>query len=177
MATQPTPPSPQDAITFIVPGQRQASRSGGSGGVAGAQAASGLNGRVKESVRVSTRRSGGAGGDTVRVSAVPGQDVVLLRIAGGPALVLHPETARDLMLGQSTAKRSAGVAAPGEVQVPAQLRWQGIEQAAPTRSGGFLGDVLLSAFEVITDLVTDKAEQFVASQIVEIGRASCRERV
>ncbi len=154
MATQQTP----HAITFIVPGQRQVSR-----GASEPQLQDiGLQGRVKDAVRVSTRRSGG---ETVRVTAVPGEDVVLLRIAGGPALVLHPETARDLMLGQGTAQRSA-TPANGDIPVPGQLRWRGLEQAAPTRSGGFLGDVLLAGFEVITDLFKDKAVDFVASQVV-----------
>lgn len=146
------------AITFVVPGQRQASRSANAAALPSADAA----GRVKDAVRVSARRSGE--GDSVRVSAVPGQDVVVLRIAGGPALTLHPETARDLMLGQGGARRSAGV--PGEVPVPAQLRWQGLEQAAPTRGGGFLGQVLLQAFEVVTDLFQDPAADFVASRVV-----------
>ncbi|MDO9092269.1 MAG: CHAT domain-containing protein [Rubrivivax sp.] len=153
MATQPT------AITFVVPGQRQVSRSAATG----APADNGLPGRVKDAVRVSSRR---AGGESVRVSAVPGEDVVLLRIAGGPALLLHPETARDLMLGQGTVKRSSAPAASDDVVVPAQLRWQGLEQAAPTRSGGFLGNVVLAAFEVITDLVKDKAVGWVADKVV-----------
>ena len=163
MATQPSKPAapstPPEAITFIVPGQVQASRSGGNTPTA----ATDLPGRVKAAVRVSARRSGG---DSTRLSAVPGQDVVLLRIDGGPALVLHPETARDLMLSQSAAKRSA-TPAGNDVPVPAQLRWQGLEQATPTRSGGFLGDVLLSGFEVITDLFKDKAVGFVADKIVD----------
>ena len=154
MVTQPT----SKAISFIVPGQRQVSR----GSAEPVMAVSGLTGRVKESVRVSTRRSGG---DTVRVTAVADEDVVLLRIAGGPTLVLHPETARDLMLGQGTTQRSA-TPASSDIAVPAQLRWRGLEQAAPTRSGGFLGDVLLAGFEIITDLVKDKAVDFVASQVV-----------
>jgi hypothetical protein len=149
-------------ITFLVPGQRQASRSGGA---ASSPMPGDLPGRVKDAVRVGARRSGG-GGDSVRVSAVPGEDVVVLRLAGGPALVLHPETARDLMLGQGNARRSAAPAAGDDVVVPAQLRWQGLEQAAPTRSRGFLGDVVLAAFEVITDLVTDKAVGWVADQVV-----------
>jgi CHAT domain-containing protein len=145
-------------ITFVVPGQRQASRSGG----AGEHRPGEVQGRVKESVRLAARRSGS---EPVRVQAVPGEDVVVLRIAGGPALTLHPETARDLLLGQGTARRSTP-AHPDEIEVPVQLRWRGLEQAAPTRSGGFLGEVLLSAFEVVTDLVKDKAVDFVASAVV-----------
>ena len=161
MATQQNPAP----ITFVIPGQRQASRGASDVTVS----AGGLAGRVKDSVRVSARRGGGVGGDSVRVVAVPGEDVVLLRIAGGPALVLHPETARDLMLGQGTTRRSASATAAadsGDVAVPAQLRWRGLEQAAPTRGGGFLGDVLLQGFDVITDLFKDKAVDFVTSQVV-----------
>jgi tetratricopeptide (TPR) repeat protein len=151
-------------ITFIVPGQRQASRSG----AAAEQRPGEVQGRVKDAVRLAARRSGG---EAVRVTAVPGEDVVVLRIAGGPALTLHPQTARDLMLGQGSAKRSRGsdgraAAAPDEVEVPMQLRWRGLEQAAPTRGGGFLGDVLLSAFEVVTDLFKDPAADFVAGKVV-----------
>lgn len=156
------------AITFVVPGQRLAARSAGAvarapGGMAG------LSGTVRDSVRVNAQRSGG-GSDAVRVSAVPGQDVVLLQIAGGPALLLHPESARDLMLAQGGITRSAASAADGEVAVPAQLRWSGLEQAAPTRAGGFLGSVLLQAFEVITgnviDVGVDDAAEFVAGRVV-----------
>jgi CHAT domain-containing protein len=154
MATENNTP-----ITFVIPGQRQASRG------AGAARASDLPGRVKDSVRVAARR---AGSENVRVTAVPGEDVIVLRIAGGPALVLHPENARDLMLAQGGASRSSSpAAAGGEVAVPAQLRWRGLESAAPTRTRGFLGDVVLSAFEVLTGLAKDKAVDFAASQVVQ----------
>ncbi len=148
-------------ITFIVPGQRQVSRSGAP---ASTVSASGLPGQVKASVRVAARRGTG---DAVRVSAVPGEDVVLLQIAGGPALVLPPETARDLMLGQGTTARSAPGAGSGDIAVPSQLRWRGLEQAAPTRSGGFLGDVVLQVFEVLTGFAKDTAVDFAASAIVK----------
>ena len=160
VSSGPTNTATGAEIVFVIPGQRHASRSGAGAAVA---SASGLPGRVKDSVRVATRRSGG---DTVRVSAVPGQDVVVLHIAGGPALVLHPESARDLMRGQGTARRSAAAPASGDVEVPAQLRWRALEQAAPTRSRGFLGDVLLQAFEVITGQVQDHAVDFVKSAVV-----------
>ena len=147
-------------ITFVVPGQRQTTRGG-----ATAVRAAGLPGRLKDSVRVAARRTGG--GD-VRVTAVPGEDVVVLQIAGGPALVLHPENARDLLLGQGTARRSGRAEdVPGEIVVPAQLRWRGLEQAAPTRTRGFLGDVLLSAFEVLTGFAKEPAADFVASRVVQ----------
>lgn len=149
-------PSAQD-IVFVIPGQLMATRSG----AAPSAPRGGLPGRVKASVRVGTRRAGGA---PVRLSATPGEDVVVLHVAGGPALVLHPETARDLLLGQGKASRSAGL--PDEVAVPAQLHWSGLEAAAATRTRGFLGDVLLQAVEVLTGLVKDEAADFVAGRVV-----------
>ncbi|MDP1898851.1 MAG: CHAT domain-containing protein [Rubrivivax sp.] len=149
-------------ITFVIPGQRQVSRGTTTARPPGA---AGLPGQVKESVRVAARRGGG---DAVRVTAVPGEDVVLLHIAGGPVLMLHPHSARDLMLGQGTAQRSAAASVEaGDIEVPSQLRWRGLEQAAPTRSGGFLGDVVLSAFEVLTGFAKDKAVNFATSAVVQ----------
>jgi len=146
-------------ITFVVPGQRQATRGAGARPLPGL---SGLPGQVKESVRVSAQR---AGGEKLRISAVPGEDVVVLQIAGGPPLLLHPENARDLLLAQGSAKRGAAPAG-GEVEVPVQLRWQGLEQAAPTRSRGFLGNVVLSAFQVLTGLAKDSAVTLATSAVL-----------
>ena len=78
-------------ITFLVPGQTAATRSG-----APLRASDGLPGQVKARVTVGARR---AGVEPVRLEAVPGEDLVVLHVAGGPALVLHPETARDMLLG------------------------------------------------------------------------------
>ena len=148
---------PANEISFVIAGQLQGGdRSGGT-----APTSRAASGTIKASVRVAAQRGGG---ETVRVSATPDEDVVVLHISGGPSLVLHPETARDLMLAQGTAQRSGGT--PGEVAVPAQLRWRGLEEAAPTRSAGFLGDVLLSGFEIVTGLVKDDAADFVAGRVV-----------
>ena len=145
------------AITFLIPGQATAQRGGGP-----LLASGGLPGQVKAHVTVGARR---AGVEPVRVEAVPGEDVVVLHLANGPALVLNPETARDLMLGQSETTRGSPAAA-GDVAVPTQLRWRGLEQAAPARSRGFLGDVLLQAVEVLTGLGKDTAADLAASAIV-----------
>ena len=129
-------------ITFVVPGQLQAADAATRGRAAGAAEPDDGTPRIKASVRVGSTR---AGGEPVRVVAVPGEDIVVLHIAGGPALTLHPETARDLLLGQGQRKRSRSgsrsatdVAAdsPAMVEVPAELVWQGLEQAAPSRSRG-----------------------------------------
>jgi hypothetical protein len=111
----------------------------------------------------------------VRLIAVPGEDAVVLQIAGGPALVLHPENARDLMLAQqgeikrSRSAKGAVESGPDEVKVPVQLQWRGLEHrtAARGQTRGFLGDVLLAAVHVITGIGTGRAADLVADKVVE----------
>jgi pimeloyl-ACP methyl ester carboxylesterase len=144
-------------ITFAVPGSPRPTGAAATRG-GDARPTDLPQGRVKHSVRVGTER-GGAG--AVAVEAVPGEDVVVLRIANGPALMLHPETARDLLQAQSTgADRSARPT--GTVAVPARLGWP----AAGGATRGLAADVLLAGVDVLTDLFVDKAATFVASEIV-----------
>ncbi len=152
-------------ITFVVPGRRlaaAATRSGGGASSPPLHSAAVPRGTVKERVQVAALR---AGSDAVRVVAVPGDDVVVLHVAGGPPLVLHPANARDLMLAQAGAKRDA-TPAGGDVDVPVQLRWRGLEAAAPTRTRGFLGDVLLAAFEVVTGLGREPLAKLTAAALL-----------
>jgi hypothetical protein len=126
-------------------------------------------GRVKHGVDVVTQRDGAS---TARVTAVPGEDVVVLRIAGGPELVLHPEHARDLMLAQSVTRSrgaEADVAKAGEIPVPVRLQWRGLEQGGQSRGAtrGRLGDVMLSSLHVVTDLLTGPAAALTAAEIVK----------
>jgi hypothetical protein len=120
-------------------------------------------GRIKQSVQVSSQRDGAAG---VRLDAIPGEDVVVLQIAGGPELVLHPEHARDLMRAQQATPRSRG--AEEDVHVSARLRWRGLEQGGPSRGAtrGSLGDVILTAVHVVSRLSTVSAAELTASDIV-----------
>ena len=139
-------------ITFIVPGQEQPA----------AAARSGVSARVRASVRVGTERSSG---EPVRVTARPGDDVVVMSVANGPTLVLHPADARDLLLAQSTSASASAAAASGapkrmtstrsttaptsgdgasEVLVAPQLGWPGLEAAA-TRGSTFLPLVVAGA--------------------------------
>ena len=149
-------------ITFIVPGQPQpgaVSRSAGSG-------------LARATVRVGTERSGGA---PVRVTARPGEDVVVLDIANGPTLVLHPADARDLMLAQSASvTRSAlaagtrGTTGPSEILVPAQLGWPGLEaEATRGATRGWMGQALLSGFQVLSDVAKDPAAKLAAAAITK----------
>jgi hypothetical protein len=157
--------SDQSPVTFVVPGTRPASRSGGISGTAPAQqpASDVARGTVKDAVRLQARR---AGGEMLRLTAVPGQDVVVLRLVDGPALVLHPHTARDLLRGQqSQVSRSSQGAQTQDVEVQPQLRWRGLEKASPTRSAGSLGEVLLAGVEVVTNLFKDPAAQALAGAV------------
>ncbi|MEO7853350.1 MAG: hypothetical protein ABIR94_14015, partial [Rubrivivax sp.] len=141
-------------ITFIVPGQPQAA----------SPAAAGLSGQVTASVRVGARRGAG---DSVRLIARPGEDMVVLSIQDGPTLVLHPESARDLMRAQQAPSdtRSAHAGGlDGTVEVPASLGWPGLEEGA-TRAAtrGWMGQVLLSAIDIVKGLVTDHGVDIVSA--------------
>lgn len=167
------------AITFLVPGQAVPLALATRGGVAAASPlAFGGRGTVTQRVQVGAVRGAA---DTVRLTARPGLDAVVLHIANGPSLMLHPETARDLLLAQSgpaqraasaAARTRAGAAAtalPGEIGVPTQLVWAGLE-AADSSGGatrGRLGQVLLGAIEVVTGLLTQPAARLTASKIAE----------
>ena len=123
-------------------------------------------------MRVGTERSGGA---PVRVTARPGEDVVVLDIANGPTLVLHPADARDLMLAQSASvTRSAlaagtrGTTGPSEILVPAQLGWPGLEaEATRGATRGWMGQALLSGFQVLSDVAKDPAAKLAAAAITK----------
>ena len=129
-------------------------------------------GTLVHSVRVQTQRS--AAGGALRVQAVPGRDVVVLRLQGGPTLVLHPETARDLMLAQQAA-RPASRGAPGAdsaIEVPASLRWRGLEAAASgaaTRGGplALLGEALLAGFDIVRDAAGGALADIAAEKLAE----------
>ncbi|MGL6111615.1 MAG: DUF7379 domain-containing protein, partial [Rubrivivax sp.] len=137
-------------ISFIVPGQAQTASA----------AAQGLRGQVKASVRVGARRGAG---DSVRLVARPGEDVVVLSIANGPTLVLHPEDARDLLRAQAP-PGTRGAADGDAVAVPAQLGWHGLEAGA-TRGAtrGWMGQVLLSGIDIVKGLVLDHGVDIVSA--------------
>jgi pimeloyl-ACP methyl ester carboxylesterase/tetratricopeptide (TPR) repeat protein len=160
-----------EALTFLVHGSPVAFRSAST---EPASLASLPGMKVKQSIRVGVLR----GADSIiPVSAVPGEDIVVLHIENGPELILHPEHARDLLLAQAgaldadPAKRSgrpaAGRGSDTErslLRVPATLAWEQAGQAgsAPAQRG--IGDrVVISAIHVLT---SDKASDLAAKAIV-----------
>jgi len=167
------------AITFVVRGQSVAPPVTTRGAAStGKSAAFGGCGKVMQRVQVGALRGSS---DTVRVTARPGLDAVVLHISNGPSLMLHPETARDLMLAQSGLTRrtvAAGLrgrgasnpaAMPDEISVPTQLVWQGLEEAGTPKGAtrGRMGQVLLSAIEVVTGLLGEPAARLTAARIAE----------
>src|SRR5215203_4653918 len=154
-----------DSITFVIPGIPEESSTRGAGATTLPPPPIG---RIKQSVLVTSARGGGEGQQ--RVDARPGEDVVVLHIAGGPELWLHPESARDLLMSQydpgSIARGAEPQIVDGGVQVPTRLQWR-LEQAAPSRGAtrGFLGDVLMRAIRVVTDLGEEKLADLSAEAI------------
>ena len=159
------PPAP---ITFLVPGTESGGASPARGG-ASAPLVAALGGTIKHSILVSSQRA--ASGAAVAVSAVPGQDVVVLHIDGGPSLVLHPENARDLLRSQNGDVEPVRAARRprNEVPVPARLNWRGLEDAASGGGAtrGFLGTVVLKAVDVVTGLSTQDVAKLTVAAIVK----------
>jgi hypothetical protein len=176
---QPHNASP-DTITFTVRGQaqplaatrgQQSSQQSGYSGTDPAAGGFGGCGQVTQRVLLSARRSAQA--DTLRLHATPGQDAVLLHISNGPSLLLHPETARELLQAQAGAANSrSGQASPAngpanELEVPVQLVWPDALDDS-TRSGatrGRLGQAVLSGIDIVTGLFRGPAAQRTARHI------------
>ena len=164
--------APDSPITFVIPGTRRDIFSRGGGVASRPHLPMGLEGDLRVSVEVGTRR---AGGETHRVTAQPGQDVVVMQIENGPSLVLHPTTARDLLMAQSVKQRGisrgSGVATelevgPQEVEVSPRLQWQGLENASvvsPGATRGLIGDVVLKVIDVIG--LKGRAQEMVADEL------------
>jgi tetratricopeptide (TPR) repeat protein len=143
-------------ITFVVRGAADSAPGTATrGGAAPAALPAGLvRGELRHSLQLAATRAAGTATEQ-RVPAEPGRDVVVLRIAGGPALVLHPAHARDLMRaqqGSATRGRSQSKDSD-DVVVPTELRWQGLE--LPSQNGtatrGLLGSVLLAGLDIVRD--------------------------
>ncbi|SER72965.1 CHAT domain-containing protein [Azotobacter beijerinckii] len=153
------------AITFIIPGQEQLTRSSG----APLALPAGLTeGTIKHSVQVAVQRGGAAG--EVSVSAEPGTDIVAIYVANGPVLLLHPESAQDLFLAQSSPPQRSGQSVANGVRVPAVLQWDGLANQNVTTSGatrGFIGKVFVGLIQIITSIGKDSAAHLTAALAVK----------
>lgn len=159
--TSATTPAP---ITFVIPGAASV-RGSSSGAQPSSTPPMGMSGQVKASVRVGLRR---ADGPVQRVQAQPGEDVVVLHMTDGPTLVLHPESARDLLQAQGEPTRGGAPTSLDVVDVPGALRWQGLESPAVVSRGatrGFLGQALMSLVEVVTGPAKDEIQDWAADRI------------
>lgn len=151
-----------DSFVFVVQGHA-AAPAGATRGAAGAQRSPlGARGQVLQRVQVGAVRGTG---QAVRLTARAGQDAVVLHIANGPSLVLHPQTASDLMRAQGSANGATRGGAGNEATIPAQLAWPGLEPRGATR--GRLGSVLVSAVEVITGIALEPAARLTARKVAQ----------
>ena len=73
------------------------------------------------------------------LTAQPGVDVVVLKVASGPALVLHPDSARRLLASGASATRAGDT---GPVVVNAELPWNHEAAAMRSADGWAPGTVL-----------------------------------
>lgn len=152
-------------ITFLVPGHLEAGATRGGatrGGATRSGAAVGGNADDWAGFDVTTVRVGLArsGAPQQRLEATLGEDAVILGIANGPELILHPATARDLLRSQTDGVKSpdrGGSAAPAniaadatELSVPTSLRWADLDPATPTRGG--LGQVPLLFVKIVKNV-------------------------
>lgn len=113
-------------------------------------------------VQLSAQRAAGA---VHTLQAQPGESVVALQIENGPRLLLHPQSAADLIAAQHGAAPARGKA----LQVPAQLGWSGLESATPARGTqrGWLGSVVLQSLQVIGVKPLDHAATLATAAVTQ----------
>ena len=115
---------------------------------------------ARSAVRVGARR---AGGEVVRVTARPGDDIVVVRIANGPS-ALSASRARARPDARADGRDRRPRVAPsrlrdGEVVVPAQLelaRSRGCGGNARRHARLDVGGALIETFEIMTGLSKDE---------------------
>ncbi|NUZ04276.1 DUF7379 domain-containing protein [Piscinibacter koreensis] len=152
-------------ITFRVPGQPEPGATAASAAATRGGSADAPPATVVASVRVGTARDAGG---VVTVTARPDRDVVVLGIANGPTLVLNPLDARDLLRAQQGAATRSASAGSGDVAVPVQLGWPGLEAAA-TRGAtrGWMGQAALGLFQVVTGPLQGTAVDLVSAAVTK----------
>jgi len=99
------------------------------------------------------------------LQARPGQDAVALQLEHGPRLLLHPDTAAELLAAQSaTPPALRGAAA---IAVPARLSWQGLAAHPSLRAGATLGHAVLSSLDVVRLRVRDGAASLLTAAVTQ----------
>ena len=89
-------------VDFVVAGRRVAADAGESPETGAAP-----SGHVKESIQQGD--GDGAADSAIPVSAVPGEDVIVLSFEDSPSLVLHPATVRDLFETPTPSRSASGM--------------------------------------------------------------------
>jgi tetratricopeptide (TPR) repeat protein len=126
-----------------------------------------------DSVRACTVFSYRSGERPVLMEAEPGKDIVVVKIGSGPALLLHPETARDLLTSGEAVRRTT---LSEYVPVTATLPWT--EESPAQRRGGesYLRPVI-QWFGVVRLNLVDVDAQATALAIAENFDGRVRERL
>ncbi|HEY8927512.1 MAG TPA: CHAT domain-containing protein, partial [Polyangia bacterium] len=99
-----------------------------------------------------------------------GRDVVRLELVNGPELLLHPETALELLRSQQADGPQPRGPALGadEARVPTRLQWRGSENRARARGGAEAGgQAVLHAFSVIKDVAAEPLVSAAARRVDE----------
>jgi pimeloyl-ACP methyl ester carboxylesterase/tetratricopeptide (TPR) repeat protein len=116
---------------------------------------------VKQSVKVGTVRGSDAG---VLLEAEAGKDVVVVHIADGPSLMLHPDNARDLFLAQEGTGASSRDASTAYLQVPPSLGWA--LPNAPVQKRGVIAKVIVAGIDILTGVSSKSAANVAAGAVV-----------
>ena len=156
---------PNAPVTFAIPGPRAAATRGGGP----APLPGGLRtGHVETWVRVAMSRDAGVS----HVDAIQTQ-LMAIAIDGGPDLILHPHTARELLQAQEVlSSRAKTELRPGEVSVPPMLRWPEPEaqaSAARSRIGDMVGGIVIKAVDVVRDALTDSAKDAIKDKAAAVA--------
>ncbi|AET95061.1 hypothetical protein BYI23_D015510 (plasmid) [Burkholderia sp. YI23] len=125
-----------------------------------------VDAKITDSVLLSTTRGAG---DDFRLAATSGNHYVILDIKDGPSLLLHPNSARDLLKAQETPD-DITINGDAEVFVPATLVWKGLASAARggTRDAtrGAVDKVFLSAIRVVEGPLQNALEHGIVDKLI-----------
>ncbi len=151
-----------DAVRFRLQGVLLAAGRGGSNNGNGRRPDDPDDTEVRIAVQLDANRGGGT---DVDIEARPGQDVVELELADGPRLILHPETAAELLAAGQGGVRSA-VAADGALIVPPRLVWPILDpdDGGVGASRGVIGSVVIKAIRVLAGKLIDAAVENAAEK-------------
>jgi len=97
---------------------------------------------------------------------------VLLKIADGPDLILHPQHAKELFRTQLYGAEPVDETLNEDnvnVEVPVRLAWEGLVDNTATDDSstrGLIQNVILKTIEIVTGVLVDKAADVVSAELI-----------